>query len=75
MGAESFEGDFLTNLLIKWLRARGNCNQKRASDISPNTAAANANLTAQPLLTTVAYNLVLSSSSMQPETEAKYGEC
>lgn len=58
--------DFLADLFIKWLRAGGNCNQNKASEDSPKTAAANANLATQPLLTTVAYSLALSSSSIQP---------
>lgn len=63
---EGFCGDLCTNLFIKWLIARGNCNQKSASEVSPNIAAAKANLAAQPLLTIVEYSLALSSSSMQP---------
>lgn len=58
--------DLFTNLFIICFRARGNCNQKSASKVSPKIAAAKANLTAQPLLTMVAYNCALSSSSMQP---------
>jgi len=58
--------DFVTSLSIKCLRARGNCNQNSASEVSPKIAAANANLAAQPFLTTIAYSLAVSSSSMQP---------
>lgn len=39
-----------------------------ASENSPNTTAAKANLAAEPLFETEAYSLALSSSSMQPSS-------
>lgn len=64
---EDFRVDLFADLFIKCGSARGNCNQNSASDASPKIAAAKANLMAEPLCTTAAYRLTLSSSSsMQP---------
>ena len=63
----AFRKGLLANMLNKCFSARGNCNQKQASKVSPNTAAAKENLAAQPLLITVAYCRTLSSSSKQPD--------
>ena len=47
--SETFCKDLLAKLFIKCLSARGNCNQKYASEVSPNIAAAKENLAAEPL--------------------------
>lgn len=62
----SFSGGFFNNLFNIWLSARGSCSQNRASEESPNIAAAYASLIAYPLSNKLAYNFTLSLSSMHP---------
>ncbi|GKG29467.1 hypothetical protein Tco_0416832, partial [Tanacetum coccineum] len=72
--SKTFCKDLLAKLFIKCLSARGNCNQKYASEVppnisaaTPNIAAAKENLAAEPLSSMVAYCRTLSSSSMEPD--------